>query len=227
MAASCGRPRAGASLRTGREPSSILLTRAWRCLLVRMVSRTLNHGGRGQLHAMGLREEAAAQFRGTKAERHLQEEHGCRPHPLLYSLAGASRRCTATLPGSIQGRDSRGAERAAQTCDVAPSSAIRSSTSPGSISLTLGRAHILAVQRGAAGDLAQSPLISPRSLPSTAPPFPAAAGYHESLPPPRPPRPRSPPHPHPHPRLPLARKDLTETLTSRHLRCGFPPLHEC
>ena len=57
--------------------------------------------------------------------------------------------------------------------------------------LSLGRAHLLAVQRGAAGDLAEAASHLQQAVDGL-----RRAGQQD-VPPPRPPRPRRPPHPHP------------------------------
>jgi tetratricopeptide (TPR) repeat protein len=110
---------------------------------LRMVNRTMLAAAQ---HAMGLREEAAAQL--EEAERMQKEMQPA--YPLLYSLGGF-RYCDLLLE---QGRDSDVQERAEQTLvwdeeeywllDIALDH------------LSLGRAHLLAVHRGAAGDLAQA-----------------------------------------------------------------------
>jgi tetratricopeptide (TPR) repeat protein len=96
--------------------------------------------------AMGLREEAAAQF--EEAERMQKERQPA--YPLLYSLAGF-RYCDLLLD---QGREADVRERAARML-----ASIRPWYSLLAIALdhlSLGRAHLLAAERGAGGDLPQA-----------------------------------------------------------------------
>ena len=98
------------------------------------------------LHAMGLRDEAAAQF--EEAERMQKERQPA--YPLLYSLRGF-RYCDLLLD---QGRDAEVRERAAQMLVPVPS--WYSLLDIALDHLSLGRAHLLAVQRGAAANLAEA-----------------------------------------------------------------------
>ncbi|MEO5730111.1 MAG: hypothetical protein ABI134_30235, partial [Byssovorax sp.] len=98
------------------------------------------------LHATGLREEAAAQF--EQAERIQRESQPA--HPQLSSLAGF-RYCDLLLE---QGRDAEVRERAAQTLEIAARNHWLLDIALDHVSL--GRAHLLALQRGTAGDLAQA-----------------------------------------------------------------------
>ena len=100
----------------------------------------------GALHAMGLREEAAALF--EEAER-LQKDW--QPaYPLLYSVQG-SRYCDLLLD---QGRHAEVRERAEMFFAWRGSSV--SLLCIAVDHLSLGRAHLLATQRGSTDDLAQT-----------------------------------------------------------------------
>jgi tetratricopeptide (TPR) repeat protein len=95
------------------------------------------------LHAMGLRDEAAAQF--EEAERMQKERETA--NPLLYSLQGF-RYCDLLLD---QGLDVDVLDRAVRMLASVPS--WYSLLDIALDHLSLGRAHLLHAQRGAAGDL--------------------------------------------------------------------------
>ncbi len=97
-------------------------------------------------HAMGLRGEAAELF--EEAERMQRDMQPA--YPLLYSLPGF-RYCELLLD---QSRDAEVVERAAQTLEWRQGKA--SLLSIAVDHLSLGRAHLVARQRGAACDLAQA-----------------------------------------------------------------------
>jgi tetratricopeptide (TPR) repeat protein len=108
---------------------------------VRMTNRTKVAAA---LHALGRREEAAAQF--EEAER---MQKGWQPdYPRLYSLPGFEY-CDILLD---QGRDAEVRERAAQTLGWAISNNV-DLLSIALDHLTLGRAHLLAAARDPAADL--------------------------------------------------------------------------
>jgi tetratricopeptide (TPR) repeat protein len=97
------------------------------------------------LHAMGLPNEATAQF--EEAEQMQKErEPAC---PLLYSLPGF-RYCDILLD---EGRDTEVRKRAAQTLSIAESSQWLLDIALAHLSL--GRAHLLAIQHGTADDFPQ------------------------------------------------------------------------
>jgi tetratricopeptide (TPR) repeat protein len=98
------------------------------------------------LHAMGLREEATAQF--EEAERMQKEREPT--YPLLYALQGFQY-CDLLL---AQGREAEVRERAAQTVKIA----VRNHwlLELALDHLSFGRAHLIAIQHGTAGDLAQA-----------------------------------------------------------------------
>lgn len=98
------------------------------------------------LHARGFCEEAAAQF--EEAERMQKEEQP--DYPRLYSLQGFQY-CDLLLD---QGREADVQERAAQTLEIAARS--HRLLDIAIAHLSLGRAHLLDLQRGSAGDLAQA-----------------------------------------------------------------------
>jgi nucleoside phosphorylase/tetratricopeptide (TPR) repeat protein len=97
-------------------------------------------------HAMGLQEEAAAQF--EEAERMQKERQPS--YPLLYSLASFLY-CDLLLD---EGRDAEVRERAAQTLEWVEASQWLLDIALDHLSL--GRAHLLGVQRSTGGDLAQA-----------------------------------------------------------------------
>jgi hypothetical protein len=97
-------------------------------------------------HAMGLREEAAAQL--EEAERMQKEMQPV--YPLLYSFQGF-RYCDLLLD---QGRDAEVRERAAQTLVWVEAQHWLLDIALGHLSL--GRAHLLAAERGAGGDPAEA-----------------------------------------------------------------------
>jgi tetratricopeptide (TPR) repeat protein len=96
------------------------------------------------LHATGLREEAAAQF--EEAERMQKEQQPA--YPLLYSLQGFQY-CDILLD---QDRDADVRERARQTLEW--DTPFGRLLGIGLHHLSLGRAHLLAVQRGTTAHLA-------------------------------------------------------------------------
>ena len=155
------------------------------------------------LYAMGLREEATAQF--EEAERMQKETHpAC---PLLCSLPGF-RYCDILLD---QGRDDDVRERATQTVNW-----VRGLLSIALDHLSLGRAHLLALQRGAAGDLAQADFHLAKAVDGL-----RRAGTQHHLPLGLLARAAL----HTHTRdFPSARRDLDEALALA-TRCGFR-LHE-
>ncbi|MEP7125178.1 MAG: hypothetical protein ABJE95_29880, partial [Byssovorax sp.] len=169
----------------------------------RLVNRTTLAAA---LHARGLREDAAAQF--EEAER-MQKEW--RPAtPLLYSLPGF-RYCDLLLD---QGRDAEVRERAAQTLKIAVRNNWLLAIALDQISL--GRAHLLALQHGAAGDLAQATSHLQQANDGL-----RRAGTQHHLPLGL--LARAALHTHTG-NFPAARHDLDETLTLA-TRCGFR-LHE-
>ena len=159
------------------------------------------------LHAMGLRDEAAAQF--EEAERMQKERQP--DYPLLYSLQGF-RYCDLLLD---QGRDADVRERAAQTLEWAKAQHWLLDIALDHLSL--GRAHLLAAQRGDRRR-PRPGRLPPRRKPSTASAAPAQQDYlplgllaRAAL--------------HTHTRaFDLARHDLDEALALA-TRCGFR-LHE-
>jgi nucleoside phosphorylase/tetratricopeptide (TPR) repeat protein len=109
----------------------------------RMVTRTTLAAA---LHAAGLREEAAAQFE----EAEWMQKKRQPANPRLYSLPGFQY-CDLLLD---QGRDAEVRERAAKAMDVATRNHWLLDIALDHLSL--GRADILAAQRGAAGDLSEA-----------------------------------------------------------------------
>jgi tetratricopeptide (TPR) repeat protein len=172
--------------------------------LQRVASRTVLAAA---LHAMGHREDAAAWF--EEAERMQKEwQPG---YPRLYSLSGF--RYCDLLHDQGLGPDVQ--ERAAQTLEWAKVEQL-----PLDIALdhlSLGRAHILVVQRGAASALTLATSHLAASVDGL-----RRAGQQNYLPLGLLARAAL----HTHTRdFPLARKDLDEALTLA-TRCGFR-LHEC
>jgi tetratricopeptide (TPR) repeat protein len=119
------------------------------------------------LHAMGRRADAAVQF--EESER---MQKSWRPaYPRLHSIRGF-RYCDLLLD---QGRDVEVRERAAQTLEWGKR---LGSLLPLALDhLSLGRAHLLAVQRGAAGDFAQAASHLAQAVDGL-----RRAGYQEHLP---------------------------------------------
>ena len=169
----------------------------------RMANRTTLAGA---LHATGLHEEAALQF--EEAER-LQKEW--QPtYPRLYALQGF-RYCDLLLD---QGRDAEVRERAAQALDQGRG--VDSLLAIALDHLSLGRAHLLALQRGAAGNLSQAASHLAQAVDGL-----RRAGYQDRLPLGLLARAAL----HTHTRdFPAARRDLDEALALA-TRCGFR-LHE-
>ena len=169
----------------------------------RMASRTTLAAAQ---HAMGLREEAAAQL--EEAEKIQKEWQPA--YPLVYSLPGF-RYCDLLLD---QGRDADVLERGAAMLATVPS--WYSLLDVALDHLSLGRAYLLAVQRGTAADLARAAshiqyAVDGLRRAGTQDHLPLALLARAGL--------------HTHTRaFDLARKDLDETLTFA-TRCGFR-LHE-
>ncbi|MEP7120824.1 MAG: hypothetical protein ABJE95_07945 [Byssovorax sp.] len=169
----------------------------------RMVNRTTLAAA---LHARGLQEEATAQF--EEAERmHKEREPAV---PLLYSIQGF-RYCDLLLH---QDRDAEVRERAAQTLKIAVYNNWLLEIALDHISL--GRAHLFALQHGTAGDLAQATSHLQQAVDGL-----RRAGTQHHLP--RGLLARAALHTHTG-NFPAARHDLDETLTLA-TRCGFR-LHE-
>jgi tetratricopeptide (TPR) repeat protein len=170
---------------------------------LRMITRTTLAAAQ---HAMSLREEAAAQF--EEAER-MQEE--MQPaYPLLYSQQGFLY-CDLLLDQSL---DADVRERAARMLASVPS--WYSLLCIALDHLSLGRAHLLAAERGAGGDLAQAAFHLATSVDGL-----RRAGQQNPLP--RGLLARAALHTHTR-AFALARKDLDEAF-SLATRCGLR-LHE-
>jgi tetratricopeptide (TPR) repeat protein len=158
------------------------------------------------LHAMGLRDEASAQF--EEAERMQNDRELAAPQ--LYSLQGFQY-CDLLLD---QGQDAEVRRRVAQMQEIA---ARNNWVLDIALShLSLGRAHIIAIQRGTIGELAQAISLLERAVYGL-----RSAGDQSYVPLGL--LARSTLHTHTRD-FPAARHDLDETLTLA-TRCGFC-LHE-
>jgi len=158
------------------------------------------------LHARGLREDAAAQF-----EEAGQMENERQPaYPQLSSIAGFQY-CDILLD---QDRDAEVRERAAQALEIAVRNNWLLDIALGHLSL--GRAHLFALQHGTAGDLAQATSHLQQAVNGL-----RHAGSQNHLP--RGLLARAALHTHTG-NYPAARHDLDETLTLA-TRCGLR-LHE-
>jgi tetratricopeptide (TPR) repeat protein len=159
------------------------------------------------LHAAGDPEQAAARF--EEAERVQVEWQPA--HPRLYSLPGFHY-CDLLLD---QGRDAEVRERAEQTLEIAERNHWLLDIALDHLSL--GRAHLLAAQRGAGGDIAQAASHLTTSVDGL-----RRAGTQHNLPLGL--LARAALHTHTL-AFALARKDLDDALTLA-TRCGLR-LHEC
>jgi hypothetical protein len=166
----------------------------------RMVCRTKVAAA---LHALGRREDAAAQFKD--AER-LQRDEVHSAYPVLYSVPGFQY-CDLLLD---QGRDAEVRERAARMLNPVPTG--HSLLSIALDHLSLGRAHLLAAQRDPAADLTPAATHLAQAVDGL-----RRSGQQDNLPLGLLARAAL----HTHTRAyPLAHRDLAESL-SLTTRCGF------